>query len=47
MLDKLGMHNVSDENVNEILKDVKVKGTDKKGLLTADEFNEIIKRRLA
>ncbi|EKD21843.1 MAG: hypothetical protein ACD_87C00310G0001 [uncultured bacterium] len=45
MLDKLDIRNVSDENVNEILKDVKEKGTGKKGLLTADEFNEIIRRK--
>jgi isopropylmalate/homocitrate/citramalate synthase len=46
MLDKLGIKNVSDENVNEILKAVKEKGTDKKGLLSPDEFQEIIKRKL-
>jgi isopropylmalate/homocitrate/citramalate synthase len=47
MLDRLGIKNVSDENVNEILKEVKEKGTDKKGLLTMDEFNEIVQRKLA
>ena len=47
MLERLGIHNASDENVNEILKDVKEKGTGKKGLLTVDEFNEIIHRKLA
>jgi len=47
MLERLGIHDTSDENVNEILKEVKEKGTGKKGLLTVDEFNAIIKRKLA
>lgn len=47
MLDRLGIQNTSDENVNEILKEVKKKGTEKKGLLTNDEFSMIIKRKLA
>jgi isopropylmalate/homocitrate/citramalate synthase len=45
-LEKLGIKNVSDESITEILKEVKTKGTEKKGLLSPDEFQEIIKRRL-
>ena len=45
-LEKLGMKNVSDESVTEMLKAVKEKGTEKKGLLSADEVQEIIKRKL-
>ena len=45
-LEKLGIHNASDENITEILKEVKAKGTEKKGLLSPDEFKEIIKRKL-
>jgi isopropylmalate/homocitrate/citramalate synthase len=46
-LEKLGIKDVSDERVTEILKAVKDKGTEKKGLLSPDEFQEIIKRKLA
>ncbi len=46
-LEKLGMKNVSDESVTEILKEVKEKGTKKKGLLNPDEIQEIIKRKLS
>ncbi|MEI7670706.1 MAG: 2-isopropylmalate synthase, partial [Deltaproteobacteria bacterium] len=46
MLEKLGINNTSDENITQILKEVKDKGTVKKGLLTPDEFREIIKRKL-
>jgi isopropylmalate/homocitrate/citramalate synthase len=45
-LEKLGIKNVSDESITEILKAVKDKGTEKKGLLSPDEFQEIIKRKL-
>jgi len=45
-LEKLGIHNVGDESITEILKAVKDKGTEKKGLLSPDEFQEIIKRKL-
>ena len=45
-LEKLGRKNVSDESVTAILKEVKDKGTEKKGLLSPDEFQEIIKRKL-
>lgn len=46
-LDKMGIRDVSDEIVTELLKQVKDKGTEKKGLLTPDEFAEIVKRKLA
>ena len=46
-LAKLGIKNVSDEAVTEMFKEVKEKGTEKKGLLNPDEFREIIKRTLA
>ncbi len=45
-LEKLGIKNVSDEAVTEMLKEVKEKGTRKKGLLNPDEIQEIIKRKL-
>ncbi len=45
-LEKLGIKDVSDESVTEILKAVKDKGTEKKGLLSPDEIQEIIKRKL-
>ena len=41
-LDKLGIQDVSDETVSEILIDVKAKGTEKRALLTLDEFKEIL-----
>ncbi|MFZ4440639.1 MAG: LeuA family protein [Syntrophales bacterium] len=46
MLEKLGMDNTSDENIMQILKEVKEKSTEKKGLLSPEEFQEIIKRKL-
>jgi len=46
-LEKLGIKNVSDESVTEILKAVKDKGTEKKGLLSPDEVQEIIKGKLS
>ena len=45
-LGKLGIKNVSDESVTEMLQEVKDKGTEKKGLLSPDEIQEIIKRKL-
>lgn len=45
MLDRLGIQNTSDEAVNEILKEVKAKGTQKKGLLTTEEFQEIVQQK--
>jgi methanogen homocitrate synthase len=41
-LENLGIQGVSDEAVAEILMDVKAKGTEKRALLTLDEFKEII-----
>jgi isopropylmalate/homocitrate/citramalate synthase len=46
-LEKLGIQNVSDEIVAEILKDVKERGTEKKGLLSTEEFMAIATPRLA
>ncbi|MEW6335555.1 MAG: 2-isopropylmalate synthase [Thermodesulfobacteriota bacterium] len=45
MLDRLGIQDTSDEAVNEILKEVKAKGTEKKGLLTNEEFQEIVRQK--
>jgi len=45
MLDRLGIPNTSDEAVNEILKEVKARGAQKKGLLTAAEFGEIVRQK--
>ena len=41
-LEKLGIEEISDETVTEILMEVKAKGTEKKALLTMDEFREIV-----
>lgn len=41
-LDELGIRDVSDEAVSEILQEVKTKGTEKRALLTLDEFKEIL-----
>lgn len=46
-LEKLGIKNASDESVTEILKAVKEKGTEKKGLLSPEEIQEIIKRKVS
>jgi len=43
-LEKMGVRDASDEVVTEILREVKQKGTEKKGLLSPDEFHEIVKR---
>ena len=45
-LEKLGIRNVSDEAVADILKEVKARGTEKRALLSMDEFREIVGRRL-
>jgi methanogen homocitrate synthase len=45
-LEKLGIKNISDETVTEILKEVKARGTEKRALLSMDEFREILSRRL-
>jgi methanogen homocitrate synthase len=42
-LDQMGIHDAADEAVTEILKAVKLKGTHKKGLLSPEEFREIVK----
>ena len=46
-LEKMGVRDASDEVVTEILREVKQKGTEKKGLLSPDEFRAIVKRTLA
>ncbi len=45
-LEKLGIKNVSDEAITEILKEVKARGTEKRALVSTDEFREIVNRRL-
>ncbi|MBN2439393.1 MAG: 2-isopropylmalate synthase [Deltaproteobacteria bacterium] len=44
-LDRLGIGGASDEAVTELLKEVKEKGTEKRGLLSPDEFQEIVRRK--
>ncbi len=46
-LEKMGVRDASDEVVTEILREVKQKGTEKKGLLSPDEFRAIVERTLA
>ena len=41
-LEKLGIKDVSEERIMDILKAVKTKGIEKKSLVSADEFKEII-----
>ncbi|HUL28909.1 MAG TPA: 2-isopropylmalate synthase [Thermodesulfobacteriota bacterium] len=45
-LDRLGIQGVSDDAVTDILKEVKARGTQKRALLSVDEFKEIVSRRL-
>lgn len=45
-LEKMGIRDASDETVTAILKEVKDKGTEKKGLLSPEAFGEIVKRNL-
>jgi methanogen homocitrate synthase len=45
-LEKLGVQNVSEEAISEILKEVKSRGTEKRALLTMEEFKEILSRHL-
>ena len=45
-LEKLGIQGVSDEAVTEILKEVKALGTEKRALLTLEEFKGIVSRKL-
>jgi hypothetical protein len=42
----MGVQDVSDDAMMEILKEVKAAGTKKRGLLSPDEFKEIIDRKL-
>jgi methanogen homocitrate synthase len=41
-LEKLGIADADDEAVGEMLKRVKDKGIEKRGLLTDEEFREIV-----
>lgn len=45
VLEKLGIHNAGEEAIGEILKEVKRRGTEKRALLSMDEFWEIVSRR--
>ena len=45
-LDKFGIENVSDEQVAEILAEVKTRGAEKKSLLTDEEFKEIVSQKI-
>jgi len=42
MLEKLGIQNVGDDKVTDILMAVKAKGAEKRALLTIEEFKEIV-----
>jgi len=42
-LEQMGISGTSDERVTEILREVKERGTEKKGLLSPDEFAAIVK----
>jgi len=46
MLAKMGIDGVGDEKIAEILQEVKAKGTEKRSLLTPDEFKAIVDRLL-
>ena len=46
-LEKMGIKDASDERVTELLKAVKEKGTEKKGLLTPAEVQEIVKGKVS
>jgi methanogen homocitrate synthase len=45
-LERLGIKNATDQAVTEILKEVKARGTEKRALLSIDEFKEIVTRIL-
>ncbi len=45
-LEKLGIENVNDETVMEILKEVKQQGAEKRALLTIEEFKAIVDRQI-
>ena len=44
-LEKFGIENVSDEQITEILAEVKARGAEKKSLLTDEEFKEIVSNK--
>jgi methanogen homocitrate synthase len=44
MLSVLGIDGLDDEVIEEIAGLVKARGTEKRGLLTAEEFTEIVSR---
>ena len=44
-LEKFGIENVSDEQIAEILAEVKSRGAEKKSLLTDEEFKEIVSQK--
>jgi methanogen homocitrate synthase len=46
-LEKMGIQNISDEPVAEILGEVKQRGTEKRALLTPEEFKEIVDRKIS
>ncbi|RJQ49726.1 MAG: 2-isopropylmalate synthase [Desulfobacteraceae bacterium] len=46
MLEKMGIRDVGEEKVAEILREVKGKGTEKRSLLTIEAFKEIVERKL-
>ncbi len=45
-LEKFGIEHVSDEQVGEILAEVKTRGAEKKSLLTDEEFKEIVRQKI-
>jgi methanogen homocitrate synthase len=45
-LEKFGIENISDEQVGEILAEVKTRGAEKKSLLTDEEFKEIVRQKI-
>ena len=45
-LEKLGLRGVSEEKAAELLKQVKAKGAEKRGLLTEEEFKKLAERVL-
>jgi len=46
-LEKLGIENVSDETIAEILAEVKTQGADKRALLTPEEFQAIVDSKVS
>jgi isopropylmalate/homocitrate/citramalate synthase len=45
-LEKFGIENISDEQLGEILAEVKTRGAEKKSLLTDEEFKEIVRQKI-